>query len=79
MTSVGPRHNKLSQLVSYHILGNINRNMLSSVLYCYGMPHKRMEDRLAARPGIDYFLFARIVHCVNLLQKTLVCERSFFY
>ena len=40
MASERTRRSKLTQLVSYHILRNINRNEFISIVNCNGMPNK---------------------------------------
>ena len=58
---------KLSELVSYHVLGNVYRNKFVSVVYSDGMADKVRRDHAGAGPGLDdFFLLGTLVHGQNL-------------
>ena len=67
MTVEGSRCNKFSELVSNHILGDVNRNMLSAVVNGNRMTNKGREDRGTAGPSLDYSLVAASVHSIYSL------------
>ena len=56
MSSVSSGSNELTELVAYHILCNVYRNMLSSVMNCDRMTNKLREDRRTTGPGLDNLL-----------------------
>ena len=69
---------KLTEFVSYHVLGDVNRDMSSSVMDSDRMSYHGREYSAAAGPGLDNRLVAGCVHRINLLQKACVSKRSFF-
>ena len=71
------RRRKLAELVAHHVFGHENGLKVLSV-----MNQKRVADKIrrhhrAPRPGFDWFLYARTVHLVDLLQKIQLDEGSF--
>src|SRR5882724_3683970 len=74
-----PGRRKLSQLVTHHILGNIYRDELLTVMAGQRMPDEFRKNCRAPRPGLDDLLLVLHVHRLHLLFQVLVDERSFFY
>ena len=60
---------ELAQLVTNHILGNVNRNMFSTVVNREGVADKIREDGGSAAPGLEDALFAFFVHFLNPLEQ----------
>ena len=68
MSAECPCRYKLTELVANHVLGNINRDMLSPVVNGNRKTNHLREDRGMARPGLDYLLVTRLNHRINLLK-----------
>ena len=68
MSTIGSGRNELTELMSYHILCDIHRNVSSSVVNCDCMTNHLREDCGAAGPGLDDCLFARLVPRGYLFQ-----------
>ena len=67
MASVSPGHNELAQLMSDHILCDIDRNMLTSVMNRNSVAYERRENGGTAGPCLNDCLFAGCVQRINLL------------
>jgi hypothetical protein len=69
---------KLTQTVAYHILGDVNRDMPTSIMDGNRMPNHLRENSAGAAPGTEYFLVTTLVHYLDFLQQFRVNKRPFF-
>ena len=67
MTLVGTSGSKFTQLVTYHVLGDIDRNVFASVMDGECVSHEIREDGGGTAPGLEIYLFALFVHLHNSL------------
>src|SRR5258708_7460222 len=78
MTLECPGRRKFAELVSYHVLGYVHGDELPPVVDRYCVPDEVGQDRRAAGPRPQHFLFVLLVHRGHLLNQVVVGERSFF-
>ncbi len=71
------RRRKFAELVTNHVLGDENGMKRLSVMHQKRVADKIRRHHRAPRPGFDWFLYARAVHLVDLLQKIQLDEGSF--
>ena len=73
MTSKVAGGGELAQLVADHLLGDVNRDELVSVVNSDRMADEVRRDHAGTGPGLDHFLLlATIIHSKNsLLQNFL--------
>ena len=70
MTSEVAGRGELAQLVADHLLGDVNRNKLVSIMNGDSMADEVGGDHAGARPGLDHlFLLATIIHSKNSLLQ----------
>ena len=69
MTAELTSGSELTELVSNHVLSNVNRNKLITVVHCYGMSHEIGGNHRSAGPCLYYSLLATLIHGQNLLLK----------
>src|SRR5207245_3435889 len=72
-----PRRRKLAQLVSDHVLGDVNRNELFAVVNGQRVADHFGHDRGAARPRLEDLLLAAGVHVLDPALQTSIDERAF--
>ena len=80
MHAVLPEHargRKFTELVTNHVLGNENGMERLSVMHQKRVADKIRRHHRASRPRLDWFLRARSVHLVDLLQKMRLDEGPF--
>ena len=66
MTSEVAGGSELAQLVTHHLLSNVNRNELVSIMNCDSMADKVRGDHAGAGPGLDHLLLlATFIHSKN--------------
>ena len=58
VTTVGSGYYELTQLVAYHILGNVYRNMSSSVMNSDRVTNHLREDSGTTGPGLNNSLLS---------------------
>src|SRR5579883_44003 len=68
----GAGGSELSQLVSNHVLADVDRHVAPPVVHGDGMPHELREDRGIARPGADDLALAGPVQRLQLGEELLV-------
>jgi hypothetical protein len=79
MRTVFPKHarrRKFTELVTDHVLGDENGLKGLSVVHQKRVADKVRRHHRAPRPGLDWFLYARAIHLVDLLQKMQLDEGS---
>lgn len=69
---------KFAELVTDHIFGNINRDVLLTVMNRDSVTDKFREYGRRAGPGLQDFLFALLIHCLNAAKKALLRRRAAF-
>ena len=79
MALEGTRQRELAQLVSNHILGYIDGDVLLAVVHGNSQADKVGQNGGTPRPGLDRALVVRSASCIYLLDEVLVYERTFFY
>ena len=77
VASVSAGRNEFAQLMSDHVFGNENGNVLLTVVDAERMPHEIGNDRRSSGPSLDELLFALIVQFEHLFEKVIVHEKSF--
>ena len=68
---------KLAKLVSDHILGYINRNVLLTVMNSDGVTDELREYGRRAGPGLQNFLLVLRIHGLNTCKKLCFYIRCF--
>ena len=78
MTSEVAGRSELAQLVTHHLLSNVNRNELVSIMNCDSVADEVRGDHAGAGPGLhDLLLLATIIHSKNSLLQGFLDVRSF--
>ncbi len=67
---------ELTELVTYHVLGNIYRNVLSAVMYGKCMTYEIREYGGRSAPCLEYLLLACLIHGKYSLVESLLNVRS---
>ena len=78
MTFVGAGGSELSEFVADHVLRHEDRDMLAAVVDGDRVADHIGRDGRAAAPRFEEFLFAGLVHRVDLHHKVVVHKESFF-
>ncbi len=60
---------ELAQLVSYHVLCNVDRNMAPAIMDCDRMTDHLRKDCRSARPGLNHLFLTGAIHRFNFLQQ----------
>ena len=71
------RERKFAELVTNHVFGHKNRLKNLSVVNQKRVADKIRRHHRTPRPGLNWFLRARAVHLVDLLEKMRFDEGSF--
>src|SRR5262245_2673097 len=77
MTVEHARRRELAELVADHVLADIHRNVLLSVVDAERQANELGQDRRATAPGLDDLVAARRAHLLSLLENVAVYERAF--
>jgi len=71
---------ELAQLVSDHILGNVDRNVPLAVMHAERQPNHVGRNRRAPRPGANHLgPLATRAHARDHLANALIDPGTFFY
>src|SRR5690349_18566420 len=73
----GARRRELAELVTDHLLGHVDRDVLLAIVNAEGEPHELRQDGGAAAPHLDHFVAARAARGFGLLEQVAVDERPF--
>ena len=76
MPTERPCRRKLTQLVTDHILRDVDGNELLAVVNGQRVPHHFRNDGRTTRPGLHYCLATRFIHDLDLSKQVFVYERS---
>ena len=69
---------EFAKFVADHVLSNVNRNELVSIMNCDSVADEVRGDHAGARPGLyDLLLLATIIHSKNSLLQCFLDVRSF--
>ena len=79
MAPEGPGGCEFAQLMSNHILGDINRHVLAPVVHGDGVSDEIRENRGGAAPGLQNALFTGLVHFLNPFEQHGLYERTLLY
>ena len=71
------RGRKFAEFMTDHVLGNENGIKRLSVMHQKRVADKIRRHHRTPRPGLNWFLRARVVHLIDLLQKMRFEEGSF--
>ena len=69
---------KFAEFMANHIFRNVDGNMFAAVMNSNGMPQEFRENRRAAAPSLDDFLFPCSIQGINFLFQAFLDVRSFF-
>ena len=69
MPAESARSCKLSELVTYHVLGNVDRDMSPAVVNGDGMANHLWEYGARATPGSDDLFVATLIHILHALEQ----------
>ena len=69
MTTEGTSGSELTESVTYHILCNVNRNEILSVMNGNRMTHEIGGNDGCACPSLDDRALAAFIHCENLILE----------
>ena len=78
VTAEGTGWSKLTEFVTYHVLRDVNRNELVTIVNCDCMTYKVRGDHTRARPSLNDLFFVRFIHSEHLVLQLNVDKRSFF-
>src|SRR5438105_9584421 len=78
MALVEAGQGELAQLVAYHVLGDVHRDVAATIMHANGVPHHIGRDGAGARPTLDKALLVPGVHPTNLIFQVRVNVRSLF-
>ena len=70
---------ELAQLVADHILGDVNRHVLATVVDGEGVADKVRENGGGAAPGLEDALLTGLVHLLNPFHQHRLYERTLLY
>ena len=70
---------KLSKLMSYHVLGYINRDEPFSIMHGDSMTYHLRDNCRTPRPRPDDAFFLSLPHQLNFLQQMVVKKRPLLY
>jgi hypothetical protein len=77
MPAEGARGCKFTQLMTYHVLGNVDRDMSPAIVNCNGMTHHLWEYGACATPGSNDLLVATLIHILHTLEQLRLNEGAF--
>lgn len=61
---------EFAELVAHHVLSDVNRNELVSIMNCDSVAYEVRGDHAGAGPGLhDLLLLATIIHSKNSLSR----------
>ena len=78
MAFEGPSQREFAQLVTHHLVGDIDRHVLLAVVDRNGQADEIGQDHGAARPGFDRFFVFVGDGFFRFGQQMVVNERAFF-
>gem|GEM_PF-3077236 len=74
----GTREGELTQFVSNHVLGDINRNKLLPVVNSESQTNEIRQNRGPTRPSLDWLTILSLARNSHLFNEVIVAKRSFF-
>src|SRR5260370_42683587 len=73
---IGPGRRELGELVTHHLLGHVDRNMLVAVVDAESEADELRQHRRAAAPDLDHLGPAAAARGIGLLEQIAVDERT---
>src|SRR2546428_5360208 len=64
-----PGRHELAELVTHHVLGDVDRNELVAVVDRERVTHELRQDRAAPRPGLEHPLVAAAIESLDLADQ----------
>src|SRR5260370_10213095 len=77
MAGEGPGRRELAELVSDHLLGEVDRDELAAVVDAARQPDELRQDRRAPRPRLDHFAAHGLARLFGLLDQAALYEGTF--
>ncbi len=77
MPAEGAGGRKLTELVTYHILGNVDRNMSPAIVNSDGMTHHLREYGACATPSSNDLLVATLIHILHAFEQFRLYKGTF--
>ena len=78
VTTEGACQGELAQLVTDHVLGDVDGDELVTIVNSEGVSNEIGRNHRSARPSLDHRLLSALIHGVNLLLKFHADVRAFF-
>src|SRR5215212_8546429 len=78
MAFVEAGEGELTELVAYHVLGDVHRYVAAAIVNADGVAHHVGRHAAVARPGLDEPLLVPGVHPADLFLQVCVYVRSLF-
>lgn len=69
---------EFTELVTYHVFGNVNRNKLITIVNGKGVANEFGSDHRSAAPSFDNRLLTAFIHGANLLIELHADKGAFF-
>lgn len=78
MTPEGSRWRKLTKTMAHHVFSYVHGDKLLTVMYGKSVTNKLRCNHRSPAPGLDDFLFARLVQRINFALKFVINKWAFF-
>src|SRR5271168_1207745 len=69
---------EFAELVTNHVLGDVDRDELAAVVHGNGVADEVRVNGRPAGPGAQHLLVVDLIHPLDLLHEVIVDERTFF-
>ncbi len=73
-----PSESELTELVTDHVFGHVNRDELLAVVHGESQTDKIRKHRRTARPSLDYLAIRALASDLNLFNEMAITKRAFF-
>ena len=78
MASVSTRWSELTQFVTHHVFGDVDRYVAAAIMHSNGMSYHLREDRAGTAPSTDNGFLIFIIQLLNFFEELRAYERPFF-
>ena len=68
---------KFTQFVTYHVFGNVDRDMSPTIVHRDGMTYHLREDSACATPGSNDLLVPALIHVLHAFEQLRFYEGTF--
>ena len=69
---------KFTQFVTYHVFGNVDRDMSPTIVHRDGMTYHLREDSACATPGSNDLFVSALIHILHTLEQLRLYVGAFF-